>query len=338
MKAAVIPEVNGTWELREVATPRPGPDEVLIRVRACGVCHNDVLATRNVIPFPAISPAITGHEPIGEVVEVGPAVTSRAIGDLVGVTWVRGTCGRCAYCRRGQPLTGQAAFGCTAPVSTGFTVQGGHAEYLAARADQTVLIPAGLAPEAAAPVLCAGYTSWSALRVANPAPHERVAVLGVGGLGHLAIQFASACGLEVIAVTRSQDKHEVARKLGASAVVTDGEQLRAAGGADVILMTCPSHEVASQALQGLRPGGRIVLAGIDFAAPFTIPAGLPFFALRQQVLGATHLGLQYLSEALDLVASGKVRPMIEIFDKEDVAAAVDKTSAGQVRFRAVVAY
>jgi D-arabinose 1-dehydrogenase-like Zn-dependent alcohol dehydrogenase len=338
VKAAVIPEVNGTWELREVATPRPGPDEVLVRVRACGVCHNDILATRNVIPFPAISPAITGHEPVGEVVEVGQAVTSRAIGDMVGVTWVRGACGRCAYCRRDQPLTGQAAFLCAAPVSTGFTVQGGHAEYMAVKADQTVLIPAGLAPELAAPVLCAGYTSWSALRVADPAPHERVAVLGVGGLGHLAIQFASACGLETIAVTTSDDKHEVARKLGASAVVADGEQLRAAGGADVILVTCPSHEAASAALSGLRPGGRIVLAGIDLGAPFTIPAGMPFFALRQQVLGATHLGLHYLREALDLVASGKVRPMIEVFDKEDIRAAVEKTSKGQVRFRAVVTY
>ncbi len=338
MKAAVIPQVNGTWELREVASPRPGPDEVLVRVRACGVCYNDILATRNVIPFPAISPAVTGHEAVGEVVAAGQAVTSRAVGDLVGITWVRGSCGRCAYCRRDQPLTGQAAFLCAAPVSTGFTVPGGHAEYLTARAEQTVLIPDGLPPELAAPVLCAGYTSWSALRIAEPAPHERVAVLGIGGLGHLAIQFAAACGLETIAITSSPDKHEIAKELGVSAVVADGEQLRAAGGADVILMTGPSHAAASAALTGLRPGGRLVLAGIDLGTPFTIPAGLPFFALGQRIIGATHLGQHYLREALDLVASGKVRPMVEVFAKEDVAAAVEKTSKGQVRFRAVVTY
>lgn len=340
MKAAVISGVNGTWELSEVPTPRPGPGEVLVKVHACGVCLNDVLATKGVIPFPAVTPAITGHEPVGEVVEAGAGVTARKVGDRVGVTWVRGTCGACDYCRLNLPLSGQAAFHCAAPTATGFTVQGGHAEYMVVAASETVLIPSGLASELAAPVLCAGYTSWCALRRADPKPHERVAVLGIGGLGHLAVQFASACGFETIAITRSPDKHELAKTLGADIVVANGEQLRAAGGADVILVTGSSYAAAAESIGGLRVGGRIVLAGIDPTTPFTIPPAMvyPFFAQRQQILGSTHNGLQYLREALDLVASGKVTPMIETFSMQHVAKAIDKVDRGEVRFRAVVTY
>lgn len=340
VKAAVIPELNSRWELRDVPDPVPGPGEVLIKVHACGICANDVLTTRGVIPFPSPSPAITGHEAVGEVTATGPGVSSRQAGDRVGVTWVRGACGRCAYCRRNPPLTGRAAFLCEAPVSTGFTVQGGHAEYLVARADETVLIPEGLPSELAAPVLCAGYTAWSALRAAEPAPNERVAVLGIGGLGHLALQFSRTCGLDTVAVTHSPDKHALAAELGAGTVVANGAELREAGGADVILVTGSSYAAASDALQGLRPDGRLVLAGIDTAQPFTIPPALahPFFALGQRVLGASHGGLPYLQQALEMVASGRVKPMTEVFAKEDVADAVEKTEKGDVRFRAVVTY
>jgi dehydrogenase len=340
MKAAVIPQVNATWELRDVPAPQPGPADVLIKIHACGVCSNDVLATNGTIPFPAITPAITGHEPVGEIVQTGPLVTTRKIGDLVGTTWIRGTCGRCEYCKLGLPLSGQAAFLCAAPVSTGFTVPGGHAEYMTAPADQTILIPPGLAPELAAPILCAGYTSWSALRTARPQPHERIAVLGIGGLGHLAIQYAKACGHETIAITRTPDKHPHITKLGADLILSTGQELKTAGGADIILVTGNSHQAAADALQGLRPHGRMVIAGIDPAQPLTLGPALtyPLFALRHTITGSTHNGPQYLHEALNLAAAGKVTPMIETFDKEHVADAVTKTAQGQVRFRAVVRY
>lgn len=340
MKAAVIPEVNGRWEIREVPTPRPGPGEVLIRVHACGICLNDVWATKGFIPFPSTDPAITGHEPAGEVVEVGPGVTSRRVGDRVGVTWIQGTCGRCDHCRRGVPVSGQAAFACAAPATTGFTVQGGHAEYMVAAADGTVLLPDGLDYETAAPVLCAGYTAWSALRQGDPAPHERVAVLGIGGLGHLALQFSRACGFETVAVTRSADKHDIARRLGADHVVSDGGQLRRMGGADVVLVTGSSYRAAADCLRGLRADGRMVLAGIDPVEPFTIamdPAA-PFFAQRHRIIGSTHNGPRYLEEALRLVAAGKVTPVTETFPMERAADAVDKVSKGDVRFHAVVTY
>ncbi|WP_117208737.1 alcohol dehydrogenase catalytic domain-containing protein [Allorhizocola rhizosphaerae] len=340
MKAAVIPEVNAAWELREIPTPQPGPGEVLIRVRACGVCYNDVLATMGAIPFPASNPAVTGHEPVGEVVAVGPGVTTRHNGDRVGVTWVRSGCGRCDYCRLGLPVTGQTAMNCPAAVTTGFSAPGGHAEYLVTRADDTILLPDNLADELAAPVLCAGYTAWSALRAADPQPHERVAVLGIGGLGHLAVQFAHACGFETIAVTRSPQKFQTAKELGADLVVANGEKLRKAGGADVILLTAPSHGVASEALQGLRVNGRMVLAGIDGTEPFTIPPALqyPFFAQGQRIMGATHGGQSYLREALDLVASGRVTPRVEVFPCDRVAEAVGRVAKGEVRFRAVITY
>jgi alcohol dehydrogenase/propanol-preferring alcohol dehydrogenase len=338
MKAAVVPEVGAAWELREIPRPQPGPGEVLIRVHACGVCHNDVWITRGAFPFPPIDPVVTGHEPAGEVVEVGPGVVSRKVGDRVGATWVQRTCGRCDYCRLNLPLTGQSGMNCPNAVMTGITAQGGHAEYVAVAADSTVLLPESVTYEMAAPVLCAGYTSWGALRAAEPQPHERVAVLGIGGLGHLALQFSRACGFETVAITRSPDKHDLARELGADAVVADGEGLRAAGGADVVLVTGTSYAAAADALQGLRVNGRMVLAAIDPTGSFTIGPASPVWARRQRVIGATHNGLGHLTEALALVAGGKVAPLIEVFPKERVAEAVDRVEKGEVRFRAVVTY
>jgi D-arabinose 1-dehydrogenase-like Zn-dependent alcohol dehydrogenase len=338
MKAVVIPGVNGVWELRDLPIPRPGPGEVLIRVHACGICSNDVWTTQGVIPFPELDPMIPGHEPAGEIVEVGPGVTGRRVGDRVGTTWVQAGCGRCDYCSRNHPVSGQVALNCPAAVETGFTVPGGHAEYMTALADATVVIPDGVSYEQAAPMFCAGYTAWCALRQAEPKPHERVAVLGIGGLGHLAVQFSRACGFETVAITRSPDKHSPARTLGADLVVSDGEELLDAGGADVILVTGSSYRAASDALTGLRPEGRMVLAGIDPAEPFTLPPDSPFFGQRQRIIGSTHNGLHLLTECLNLVAGGAVRPVIETFPKERVADAVDKVSKGEVRFRAVISY
>ncbi|WP_326695946.1 alcohol dehydrogenase catalytic domain-containing protein [Streptomyces sp. NBC_01754] len=338
MKAIVIPEVGGTWAVREVPTPVPGPGELLVRVLASGVCWNDVLAGGGILPFPSTDPAIPGHEPVGEVVEVGPGVTSRSVGDVVGTTWIRGTCGECDYCALGAPLSARAAFLCAAPVSTGFTVQGGQAEYFVVRAEETVRVPAGVTPEQAVPVLCAGYTALSALRAAQALPHERVAVLGIGALGHLAVQYARAAGHDTVAITSSPDKRDIAVELGAGTVVADGAGLFAAGGADVVLATGRSYAAAADAMAGLRPGGRLVLAGIDTAGAFTLPPQLPFFGLGQHIVGATHGGTPILRDALAQVASGAVRPLVEVFEPERIAEAVEKVEKGEVRFRAVVRY
>lgn len=338
MRAAVIAEADSPWEIREVRTPEPGPGEVLIRVHASGVCHNDIWLTNGVYPFPPIKPTIVGHEPAGEVVAVGAGVTSRMVGDRVGATWVQGGCGRCDYCSLNLPVTGQTAMNCGAPVLTGMTAQGGHAEFIAVRASSTVLLPDGVSYEQAAPVMCAGYTALSALRAADPRPGDRVAVLGIGGLGHMAVQFASALGHEVVAITRSPDKHDLARALGASAVVSSGDELRKAGGADVIVATGTSYPAASAATRGLRVNGRISLASIDPHGSFTIDPSEQFFAKGHRVSGASHDGLQHLNEALELVAEGRVTPVTEIFGYPDIAEVIERVDKGAVRFRAVITY
>ena len=337
MQAAVIPEKDAMWELREVPTPKAEPGQVLIKVHACGICYTDIWTMRGVAGD--LFPNIPGHEVVGQVVEVGAGVHSRQVGDRVGTTWVQSTCGRCAYCRLNLPLSGQAAVHCPNSRQTGFTTQGGQAEYIAATATGTVLIPDGLSYEQAAPILCAGYTTWSGLRAAEPQPGERIAVLGIGGLGHLALQYSKACGFETIAITHSPDKRDLAGQLGADLVVADGAELQAAGGADVVLLCSNSYDAGRDAFKGLRHSGRAVLLGLDPFADFTIPTEpQPFIVQRQKVIGATHNGLNFLSEALDLSASGKVTAMIETFPKEQVADAVSKVIAGDVRFRAVITY
>ncbi|MGN9913556.1 alcohol dehydrogenase catalytic domain-containing protein [Phytohabitans sp. LJ34] len=338
MLASVCPAAGETWELREVRTPVPGPGEVLIRVHASGLCSNDVSLTNGTFPYPPIDPTIVGHEPAGEVVEVGAGVAARKVGDRVGATWIQGGCGSCDHCRLNLPVTGITGMNCDSPAMTGLTRTGGHAEYLVVPASSTVLLPEALPYEMAAPLLCAGYTSWSALRAADPRPHERVAVVGIGGLGHLAVQFSKACGFETVAVTRTPDKHELARELGADHVVSSGEALARIGGADVVVVTATSYEAATECLAGLRINGRMVLATIDPSGSFTIDASRQFFARGQSILGATHNGLPYLVEALDLAAHGAVTPQVEVFPKEKIAEAVDRVTAGKVRFRAVVTY
>ena len=170
--------------------------------------------------------------------------------------------------------------------------------------------------------------------LADPKPHERIAVLGIGGLGHLGIQFSNVSGFETIAITHSKDKEELAMKLGASQVITDGEELKSAGGADVILVTSNSYKPAIDALKGLRPEGRMVIMGVS-TEPLNIPA-LPLFLYRQHILGSQQNGIEYLYEALDFVAKGKVRVKTEKFPLEDIPQAYDKVANGQVRFRAVI--
>lgn len=249
MKAAVVPKIGGKWEVREVPTPEPLANQVLIKIRASGLCYTDVHITEGHLPIPIEFPRTIGHEPVGEIVALGEGVTSRKVGDRVGVPWVQASCGRCEWCLRGKPMF------CAQQIGTGIGIQGGHAEYMVAYADATALLPDRLAYEQAAPVFCTGYTVWSGIRWANPKPHERIAVVGIGGLGHLALQYSKSAGFDTIAITHSKDKVELAHKLGADLVVSDGQALREAGGADVILATSNSYKASADALKGLRPDG-----------------------------------------------------------------------------------
>ncbi|MFH9429561.1 alcohol dehydrogenase catalytic domain-containing protein [Streptomyces sp. NPDC017615] len=334
MKAVVMTGANQPWEVQEVPTPTAEPGQVLVKVRASGMCFTDVWATRGY--GGDIYPQTPGHEVVGEVVAVGDGVHGREVGDRVGTTWVQSACGRCDYCRKNLPLTGQTAMNCVAPRTTGFAAQGGHAEYIAIAAGGTVLLPDDLAFEDAAPMMCAGYTTWSALRDADPQPGERIAIVGIGGLGHVALQLAKASGFETIAVTHSPDKHDLAVELGADHVVASGKELHDLGGADVLLVTTNAFEAAEDAMAGLRPSGRVVLSGLDFNRPFSISSeGIPFHMMRQRVIGSTHGGQHYLSEVVDLAGQGKVKPIIETFSLDQATEAYDRLASGKMRFRGV---
>ena len=329
MKAAVVPKIGSKWEVREVPTPEPSANQVLIKIRASGLCYTDVHMTEGKLSVPIEFPGTIGHEPVGEVVTLGEGVTTRKVGDRVGVPYIQTSCGRCEWCLRWKPMF------CAQRIGTGIGIQGSHAEYMVAYADATMLIPDGLADEQAAPVFCAGYTVWSGIRWANPKPHERIAVVGIGGLGHLALQYSKAAGFETIAVTHSKDKVELAHKLGADMVVSDGQGLREAGGADIILATSNSYKAASDTLRGLRPDGRLMFIGAS-DEPFTIPSPGELWMNRLQIIDSNQNGREYLYEALDYVAKGKVKVMAETFHLDDVVDAYEKVANGDVRFRAVI--
>lgn len=325
MKAAVVPSVNAKWEVKEWETPKAGPNQVVIKIHASGLCYTDVHLTHGL--FPLEFPRVLGHEPVGEIVEVGAGVTSRKIGDRVGVGWHQKGCGRCEWCLRGKKEL------CPNAIATGIGLQGSHAEFMLAYADATMLIPDKLSYEQAAPIFCAGYTVWSGLRIADPKPHERIAVVGIGGLGHLALQYSKAAGFETIAVTKSKDKEKSIREMGADEIVASGEKLLAAGGADVLLATSNSWAAAADAAKGMRPDGRVVLMGVG-PEPLNYTPELMFKRVR--LIGSTQNGREYLYEALDFAAKGKVKVIAETYKLDDIGKAYDRVSEGKVRYRAVI--
>lgn len=326
MRAAVVAAVNGPWEIKSVPDPKPGPGQVLVKMRASGICYTDVHQTLGHIP--GTFPRILGHEPVGEIIEIGPGVRTRKVGDRVGVAWIQATCGRCEWCLRDRKQF------CPSQEATGIQLQGGHAELMPMYAEATTLIPDGVSYEQAAPIFCAGYTVYGGLRWANPKPHERVAVLGIGGLGHLALQFAKAAGFTTIAVSHSPDKDKMIRELGADEIVRDGKGLADAGGADILLSTTNSTKSMVDCIQGLRPDGRFVAMGAD-AEPMVI-SPIDLLMKRIQVIGSQQNGREYLYEALDFVAKGKVRVLTEDYPLVDAPKAYLRVAEGKPRFRAVL--
>lgn len=329
MKAIAITEFDKPWRLIDMEAPRPQPGQVLIRVRYSGMCGTDVHVHHGRFPLP--TPIIAGHEPTGEIVELGAGVTDLKVGDRVGVFWFQKGCGRCASCQAGK----------TCPTAQSWmNLGGGNSELMLAWASGCQLIPDGLSLEAAAPLFCAGYTVMSALRNASVKPGERVAVLGVGGLGHLAIQASKALGLETFALTGQADKKKELILLGADEVIVTGENpgpaLLDAGGADVILSTTNSAKQISSAFDGLRPRGRLVNTGVTTEpVAFDTRAAL----LKQTELrGSTQDERSDLAEILALAAKGKVKPQIEVYPLARANDAFERLSSGKVRYRAVLAH
>jgi len=329
MRAAVIESFNQPWQLRDLPDPRPAPGQVVIKVHASGMCYTDLHAHHGV--FPLKPPFVAGHEPAGVIAEVGAGVTDLKVGDRVGVFWNQKGCGRCAACQAGRS-------GACPDAQSWMHLGGSNSELMLAWATGCALIPDEVSFEAAAPIFCAGYTMMSGLRNADPKPGERVAVLGVGGLGHLGLQFSRALGLETVAITGQADKRAELKELGAHEVIIAGDNpgkaLTDAGGADIVLSTTNSARQIASTFAGLRPGGRFVNMGLADAAieiqPMVLMMG------QRQLRGSSQDERSDLYEALQLVARGKVKPVLETYPLARVNEARERLESGKVRYRAVL--
>jgi alcohol dehydrogenase len=331
MKAYVMTAIREPFTAQENPDPQPGPGQVRIRLHAAGVCGTDVHAWHGELPLPL--PIILGHEPVGVVDLLGPGVRSLKAGDRVGVSWFQAGCGRCSYCQRKQIRF-------CADAKTWITNGGAYAEYLLAEAEGCALLPEKLAYETAAPLFCGGFSAMSAYRAARPNAGDRVAVLGAGGLGHLAIQVAAAMGHEVVAITNSQEKSADLRDIGAHSVLVignhAGDDLLAMGGADVILSFSPSMKQNSQAFLALRPGGRMVTTAVS-GEPIQVDP-VPMLFKQTSVIGSAHNDPADLVDMLTLAASGKVKPVLEVYRFDEINGVMNRLAEGKVRYRAVLSH
>jgi propanol-preferring alcohol dehydrogenase len=336
MRAAVLHEHRQPLRLEEVAAPVPGPGDVLVRVEACGVCHSDLhLADGD---WPQLAkivkrPLILGHEVVGRVVEVGPDVRELVPGDRVGIAWVHSTCGSCEQCGEGRENL------CTAQVVTGAMVDGGFADFALARASHALRVPATLSSLEAAPLFCAGVTVFRALRNSGLAPGERLAVFGVGGLGHLAVQIGVAFGASVVAVDVDAAKLELAASLGAGLTLDASapdlrSRFRALGGVHYALVTSAARAAYDAAFGALRRGGTLLLVG---APPEELRIAPIVMVGGEYRIVASAVGTRAdLAELLEMAAAGKVRCRVEAHALDRVNLVMGALRRGAIQGRAVL--
>ncbi|HEY5188100.1 MAG TPA: alcohol dehydrogenase [Solirubrobacteraceae bacterium] len=332
MRAVQVPSAGADFELVERDVPTPGPGEALVRVHACGVCHSDMFAKEG--GYPGVShPLVPGHEIAGALEALGDGVHGWEVGQRVGVGWFGGNCGYCEWCRRGSLID------CEHMEIPGVTVDGGYADYVLVRATAMASMPDDLSAEEAGPLLCAGITTYNALRNSGARGGDRVAILGVGGLGHLGVQFAAKLGFETVAIARGTDKEELARKLGAhhyidSTAGDPGEALAALGGADVILSTVTSSDAMAAVFGGLRPQGRLIVVGSSMD-PIAVPAAA-LIGGAKTITGHASGTARDSEDTLNFSVLTGVRPMIETMPLEQAAEAYEKMRSGDARFRMVL--
>lgn len=331
MKMARVPEANARFELVDVEIPEPGRGQVRVKVQACGVCHSDSLTVAGAMGNDF--PRAPGHEVAGEVDAVGDGVSGWSAGDRVGVGWFGGCCFVCEACRRGDFIS------CENGKVSGIAYDGGYAEYMVAPAEALARIPEDLSAVDAAPLLCAGITTFNALRESVARPGDLVAILGVGGLGHLGIQYAAKMGFEVVAIARGEEKGPLAKGLGAHHYIDStasdvAEELTRLGGAQVVLATVTVPDAMTPALGGLKPRGQLVVVGAS-ADPMHVP---PFALIPGSTAVQGHASgtSQDSEDTLRFSAQTGVRPTIETLPLAEAQAAYDRMMNGDARFRMVL--
>ncbi|GIH81485.1 zinc-dependent alcohol dehydrogenase [Planobispora longispora] len=309
MRAAVVTAFGKPLEIREIPVPEPEAHQVLVRIEASGLCHTDIHAAHGDWPVKPALPLTPGHEGVGVIEKVGSAVTGRAVGERVAIPWLGYACGTCEYCVSGRETL------CESQLNTGYAVNGGHAEYAVAHADYVVPVPDGVSPAEAAPLTCAGVTTYKAVKVSGLRPTERAAVFGIGGLGHLAQQYAQIFGAETVAVDITADKLRLAEQLGAAHTVNAATgdpvaEIKALGGADVAIVLAASPRVLEQAHACLRRGGRLVLVSL----PKDNAMSLPVFETVLggiSVIGSIVGTRADLAEVFRLHAAGRTKVIYE---------------------------
>lgn len=333
MKAAVVTAFGSPLEIQDRSVPEPGEGRVLVRMETCGLCHTDIHAAHGDWPVKPSPPFVPGHEGVGVVERLGAGVTSHQVGDRVAIAWLGGACGECRYCIDGRETL------CQSQINSGYSVDGGWAEYAVTSAKYAVTVPAGVTAFDAAPLTCAGVTSYKAVKVANVQPTEKVAVFGVGGLGHLAVQYARIVGATVIGVDLSEAKLDLAKELGATYVVDAGredpvEAIQELGGADVALAFAVTPRAFEQAFRSLRPGGRLICVALPAEGTLQIPifeTVLKGISIVGSIVGTR----QDLAEVFALHAAGLTKVIAEGRPIEQVNESVAQVLAGEVPARLV---
>lgn len=322
---------SGVMRLAEVAKPSPRSGEVVIAVTACGVCRSNLHVIEGdwvANGVPSFLPIIPGHEVVGIVDEVGVGVDWLRVGQYVGVQPLWSACGRCEYCLSGREQL------CAGKQITGETVNGGYAEFMLANALHCYAVPSGLDPVVAAPLFCPGITAYSAVRRAELAPGKKVAVFGIGGVGHMVLEFAGLTGAEVIAVTRNAVHGAVASDLGAHHVIDASEvdavdELLRIGGVDSSIVFAPAEDVVDQAIKVVKPGGIVVVGVLSRLGMFK-------FFEEKRIVGSVIGGRQAMMEVLALAAAGLVKPECEAYRLEEASGVLGRLKRGDIRARAVL--
>jgi propanol-preferring alcohol dehydrogenase len=334
MRAAVVPSLGEPLEIRDIPIPTPGPGQVLVRIEASGICHTDIHAARGDWPVQPTAPFIPGHEGVGIVEQLGAGVTEHHVGDRVALPWLGYACGSCCYCVSGWETL------CESQQNTGYSIDGGYAEYAVADARFAVDVPAGVDPMDAAPLTCAGVTTYKAVKVSGARSGDLVSVVGIGGLGHLAVQYAAIAGATVVGVDVHTDKLDLAKQLGATYTVDaskedPAEAIQKLGGADVAIALAVQPQAIASAFASLRRGGRLVLVSLPKDGQLQVPI---FDTVLKgiSVIGSIVGTRQDLAEVFALHAAGRTRVVSEERTLDDVNDAFDDVLAGRTPARLVI--